>query len=61
MLIGDGQLPHYGSEAIAEAYYKAGVIAGTEVTADYQFIANPGCNRDRGPANLFALRVHGAF
>lgn len=61
VLIGDGQLPHYGSEGIAEAYYKARVIAGIEVTADYQFIANPGYNRDRGPANLFALRFHGAF
>jgi high affinity Mn2+ porin len=31
------------------------------VTADYQRILNPGFNGDRGPVNVFALRVHGEF
>ena len=28
---------------------------------DYQFIANPGYNADRGPANVFAARAHWQF
>lgn len=61
VLVGDGQLPHYGSEKIAEAYYDWRPISGIDVTADYQFIADPGYNRDRGPAQVFALRLHGSF
>ncbi len=36
-------------------------ITGVNVTVDYRFIANPGCNRDRGPAHVIALRLHGAL
>jgi high affinity Mn2+ porin len=31
------------------------------ITGDYQFVDNPGYNRDRGPVNLFALRLHAEF
>jgi hypothetical protein len=31
------------------------------MTFDYQFIANPGYNADRGPVSLFAARLHGEF
>lgn len=61
VLVGDGKLPHPGSEAIAEAYYDWQPRKGFDVTLDYQFIANPGYNRDRGPANVFAVRFHGGF
>ncbi len=61
VLVGDGRLPHPGSEYIAEAYYALTAIKGVELSLDYQFIANPGYNRDRGPANVLALRVHGSF
>jgi len=61
VLVGDGRLPHPGAEAIAEAYYDWQPRKGFDVTVDYQFIANPGYNRDRGPANVFALRLHGGF
>ena len=61
VLIGDGRLPHPGAEAIAEAYYDWQPRKGIDVTIDYQFIANPGYNRDRGPANVVALRLHGGF
>ncbi len=27
----------------------------------YQFVANPGYNADRGPANIFAGRAHRQF
>ncbi|WP_254620942.1 carbohydrate porin [Sphingomonas sp. CL5.1] len=61
VLVGDGRLPHPGAEAIAEAYYDWQPRKGIDVTIDYQFIANPGYNRDRGPANVVALRLHGGF
>jgi hypothetical protein len=31
------------------------------LTADYQRVLNPGFNADRGPVNIFGLRVHGEF
>jgi carbohydrate-selective porin OprB len=55
--LGDGRLS-YGQERIFEAFYSLGVARGTSFGADYQFIANPGYNRDRGPAHVFNLRVH---
>ncbi len=61
VLVGDGRLPHPGSEYIGEAYYKLAAVHGLDLSLDYQHIANPGYNRDRGPANVFAVRVHGAF
>lgn len=61
VLVGDGRLPHPGAEAIAEAYYDWRVRTGIDVTLDYQFVANPGYNRDRGLANVMALRLHAGF
>ena len=61
VLVGDGQLPHPGSEFIAEAYYDWHAARAIDVTLDYQFIGNPGYNRDRGPANVLAVRLHGSF
>lgn len=61
VLIGDGILPHPGTETVGEAYYDLAAIKGIDLTFDYQHVANPGYNRDRGPANVVALRVHGAF
>lgn len=61
VLVVDGRLPNPGAERIGEAYYKIAAARGVELTVDYQFIANPGYNRDRGPANVFAFRAHGAF
>jgi len=61
VLVGDGRLQHAGPETIEEAYYQWKPIAPIAVAIDYQHIANPGYNRDRGPANVFALRLHGQF
>ncbi|GAA0308652.1 hypothetical protein GCM10009087_18350 [Sphingomonas oligophenolica] len=61
VLVGDGKLPHPGPEMIAEAYYDWQPVRGVDVTLDYQFIANPAYNRDRGPANVLAVRLHGAL
>uniref|UniRef100_UPI0035CBC3FE carbohydrate porin n=1 Tax=uncultured Sphingomonas sp. TaxID=158754 RepID=UPI0035CBC3FE len=61
VLVGDGTLPHPGTEQIAELYYDCHVMRGVDVTVDGQHIVDPGYNRDRGPANVLALRLHGAF
>ena len=61
ILIGDGQLPHYGTEDIVEAYYSAAITDGLAASADYQFIANPAYNRDRGPVSLIGMRLHAQF
>jgi high affinity Mn2+ porin len=60
ILVGDGKLPHPGLEQIIEAYYKFS-LSPWSVTLDYQIIGNPAYNRDRGPASVFGLRVHGQF
>jgi high affinity Mn2+ porin len=61
ILVGDGQLPHPGLEQIFETYYSYALNAWMRVSVDYQFVANPGYNTDRGPANVFAGRFHAAF
>ena len=60
LLIGDGRL-NYRPEQILEAYYAYQVTKNFTVTADYQFIANPSYNADRGPVSIFACRLHGEF
>ena len=57
-LVGDGRLPHPGNESIIEGWYRLGVMRGVAVTFDYQLIANPAYNRDRGPIHVFGLRLH---
>lgn len=61
ILLGDGMLPRPGLEQIIEAYYSYALSASTHITADYQFVVNPGYNTDRGPANVFAGRFHWQF
>jgi len=61
ILIGDGRLPHHGSETVLETYYDAQLIKGIHAALDYQFIANPAYNTDRGPVSVFGIRLHGEF
>ena len=61
ILIGDGQLPNAGLEEIFEAYYSYALTAATRLSFDYQFVNNPAYNRDRGPVNAFAVRLHAQF
>jgi high affinity Mn2+ porin len=60
VLIGDGAL-NYNGEHILETYYRYSLGEGVHLTGDYQFVHNPAYNKDRGPANIFALRLHGEF
>ena len=56
-IIGDGRL-NYRPEQIVESYYAFRVSSQWTVTADYQHIANPAYNRDRGPVSVACLRLH---
>jgi len=59
-LIGDGQL-NYRRERILETYYAFALNKALTFTADYQFVANPAYNADRGPVSIFSGRLHGEF
>lgn len=56
-ILGDGGL-NYGLEKIFETYYTAHLWRGVSAAIDYQHVANPGYNRDRGPASVVSLRLH---
>ncbi len=59
-LLGDGNL-NYGRENILEWYYNAHLWRGFYAMVGGSFIANPGYNRDRGPVDIYALRLHAQF
>jgi high affinity Mn2+ porin len=60
LLIGDGQL-NYREEKILEAYYAYKLNQWSTLTFDYQFVANPSYNADRGPVSIFSARAHAEF
>jgi high affinity Mn2+ porin len=60
LLIGDGQL-NYREEKILEAYYAYNLNKWSTLTFDYQFIANPAYNSDRGSVSIFSARAHAEF
>jgi high affinity Mn2+ porin len=60
ILVGDGILPHPGRENIIETYYSFPILSW-RVTLDYQYIANPAYNRDRGPVSVIGTRLHTQF
>jgi len=59
--IGDGQLPNPQPEVVLETYYNHQLTSSINATLDYQLLANPGENGDRGPVSIFAARVHWQF
>jgi high affinity Mn2+ porin len=60
ILVGDGMLPNAGREKIIETYYSFPIFSW-RMTFDYQFIANPAYNRDRGPVSVIGTRLHAQF
>ncbi|MEA2881560.1 MAG: high affinity Mn2+ porin [Bradyrhizobium sp.] len=60
ILIGDGAL-NYRRERIFETYYAYALNKQITLTADYQLIANPAYNADRGPVSIFSGRFHAEF
>lgn len=55
--LGDGRL-RYRPERVVEVFYSVGFRDWLFLTADWQLLANPGYNADRGPAHVFSLRLH---
>jgi len=60
MLSGDGNL-NYDPEKVIETYYDFQIWKTIHATLDYQFVANPAFNRDRGPVSIFGVRLHWEF
>jgi hypothetical protein len=59
-LLGDGNL-NYGRENITELYYNLHLWRGVFVAPDFQYVVNPGYNRDRGPVAVPGVRLHVDF
>jgi high affinity Mn2+ porin len=56
-LIGDGRL-NYAPEYVWESFYSARVIPGFYATFDLQHDTNLAYNHDRGPVNIYSIRLH---
>jgi high affinity Mn2+ porin len=60
ILIGDGQ-QRYAPEKIIETYYSMRLNPHLSLALDYQHANNPAYNRDRGPLDIFGMRLHAEF
>jgi len=60
-LVGDGELPHPGSEQIVESYYDGAILSQVHLTLDYQWIDHPAYNLERGTVSIGAVRLHVQF
>lgn len=60
LLDGDGAL-NYRPEKALELYYSFEVTRYFHFTLDYQFVADPAFNADRGPVSVFGIRAHFQF
>jgi len=58
--VGDGRI-HKRPEHVVDIFYSLSLLSNLWVTADYQHISNPGFNADRGPVNVYGMRVHAEF
>lgn len=58
-MLGDGNL-NYSWEHLTELYYSAELVKNhIYLTGAYQFLINPGYNKDRqGPVNILSVRLH---
>lgn len=57
-MLGDGKL-NYGNEHLVESFYKISLLKDQITTSVvYQFIKNPGYNKDRGPMQVVSIRMH---
>jgi high affinity Mn2+ porin len=58
--VGDGNL-RQAAETVFEAFYSVNLAKALWLTGDYQHIASPGFNADRGSVNIFGARAHAEF
>ncbi len=45
-------------EYVWESYYSAQLFHGFFASFDFQHVANPAYNQDRGPVWIFSIRLH---
>ncbi len=60
-VLGDANFSSYAPERLFEAYYALAAWRFATITLDYQLLANPGFNADRGPASVISFRLHLVF
>ena len=60
ILLGDGRL-NYGYEQVFEVYYRIQICSWLALSPDFQFIQNPGYNSDRGPVEVYGMRVRVSY
>lgn len=58
--VGDGYL-RQAPENVFDVFYSVNLLKAIWLSADYQYLWNPGFNADRGPVNVFGARVHAEF
>jgi high affinity Mn2+ porin len=58
--VGDGRL-RQAAEGLFEVFYSANLLGAIWLSADYQYLWNPGFNSDRGPVHVVGWRVHAEF
>ena len=56
LFVGDGAI-RPASEYLLEMYYRFQLNKYVQISPDYQRIVNPGYNSDRGPVNIYSLRM----
>jgi high affinity Mn2+ porin len=58
--IGDGRI-NPAAERALEAFYNFNYRKAFWLSGDYQHLVNPAFNADRGPVNVFSVKIHGEF
>jgi hypothetical protein len=58
--IGDGHI-NPAAETALDAFYSFNYLKVFWLSGDYQRIVNPAFNSDRGPVNVFSIKIHGEF
>ncbi len=58
--VGDDRI-RAASERALDLFYSINLHKSYWLAGDYQHITNPGFNADRGPVNIFSVKVHGEF
>ena len=58
--VGDGRLRAKAEEAL-DLFYSVNLHKTFWFAGDFQHIANPGFNADRGPVNILSVKLHGEF
>jgi high affinity Mn2+ porin len=56
--VGDGAIKA-AAETSLDMFYSFHLRSWLWLTGDYQHLQNPGFNADRGPVNVFTVRIHG--